>query len=300
MFMKESIFCWWSLWRKSRSLKPTMFYFLFPQTVGKKFTFLLMNTSFNLKRTYHSFERNNSTFSSFATLMYFFSPTDQQSNNHLGWLVSTIFFPTFHPLHFFWMIQSHKYQPPTSWLSLTGGWNPGITQRVSCGYFPQGHFRAQVPQIDTHTDRRFWSHLLLHDPTSVFFFLESPPKKVYKWYKIQGKSFEQSQRTQPYSRENMDCAYETINNMINKTIKNRWLLVFQLCFFSRYGFSDTLQETDIFSPKGTFEDDFPFPFLASLVSPPGCHQPSQPGQKPSKGDKAGAECISRLRRLWWW
>lgn len=59
-----------------------------------------MNTSFNLKRTYHSFERKKCTFSSFATLMYFFSPTDQQSNN-LGRPVSTIFFSTFHPLHFF-------------------------------------------------------------------------------------------------------------------------------------------------------------------------------------------------------
>lgn len=269
--------------------------------MGKKVTILLMNTSFNLKRTYHSFERNNCTFSSFATLMYFFSPTDQQSNNHLGWPVSTISFSDFSPLTFFLECSNltNINHQAVGCLLLADG-IPESLKGWAVDMFPRAIFRRRsLKLIFTLTGGSgvTFFYMIQHP---CFFVLGIAPKNVYKWYKIQVKSFEQSQRTQAYSRENMDCACETINNMINKTIKNRWLLVFQICFFSRYGFSDTLQETDIFSPKGTFEDDFPFPFLVgyltSLVSPPGCHQPSQPGQKPSKADKAGAGfCISRRR-----
>ena len=142
------------------------------------------------------------------------------------------FFLDFSPLTFFfeWSNLTNINHQPVGCLLLADG-IPESLKGWAVDIFPRATGQAQVPQIDTHTDRRFWSHLLLHDPTSVFFVLESPPKNVYKWYKIQVKSFEQSQRTQPYSRENMDCAYETINNMINKNNQTQMVIGLPAMFF---------------------------------------------------------------------
>lgn len=145
MFMKESIFCWWSLWRKSRSLKPTMFYFFnSPKQWGRKSRFCWWTHLSTLKEPTILLKEKNALFL-LLQLWCIFSVPLTNSQTIWGDRFQLFFSRLFTPYIFFWMIQSHKYQPPTSWLSLTGGWNPGITQRVSCGYFPQGHWSGAGP-----------------------------------------------------------------------------------------------------------------------------------------------------------